>query len=377
MASIGLLLALALEACGCNPVSGLNIDSFNNGHAGQEIAPAEQVLSFYDPVDQTPSQTSYQTPKQTAPSTAASLFAFSTPAPSLRPLPLETKSVPWAIPESVYLIYRSRSPGELAPRQPPLATAFVLSVPAPGRNPDRLIRFLVTARHVVDPRWARCSDGNPSSIDLRLNRRVGGVGYETVPLLTGTAPRFFTPSDPNADLAVIPLDSALIAHLDDYKFLDVPFRLLLSTYEMPLLHLEQPVMTVGLSTLPTEEPASFPVFGAGSLSKMPAEAVGVRCGHSPSQSKAQQTPPKLIHVWFINAGVPPSFSGAPVFTSIARGSGTAETPVLLGVQSVVWPDKGITGITPSPVLGDLIRSVLRQTNGHLDLSSSTTHHLKE
>jgi len=241
------------------------------------------------------------------------------------------------------------------PRRSPLATAFVISVPAPGVDRDGLARFLVTARHVVDPQWARCSDRNPSTIDLRLNRRAGGVGYETVSLQSGTSPRFFTPSDPTADLAVIPLDSGLIANLDEYKFLDVPFRILISAADLPLLRLEQPVMTAGISTVPTEEPASFPVFDAGSLSTMPDEAVAVGCGGT----QLQRPPAKLLHVWFINAGVPPGVSGAPVFTSIARGADAIKTPVLLGVQSIVWSGNGMAGITPSPVLGDLIRSALR------------------
>jgi len=351
LASAGLMIALMLEACGCNPVGGssLTYDPIRYGSTGQEMDSAEEVLSFYDPADHPPP--------------SSSLLPLSEVALGPRPLPVQAKSAPWAIPESVYLIYRSRRLGETAPRQPPLATAFVLSMPSRGgiRGDDsHPIRFLVTARHVVDPRWARCSDRNPDSIDLRLNRRAGGVGYETVSLQTGAAPRFFTPSDPTADLAVIPLDNTLIANLDDYKFLDIPFRVLLSESDAALLHAEQPVMTAGLSTLPV----SFPVFDAGSLSKMPAEAVGVRCGGVSSQAAAgtSQSPAKLLHVWFISASVPGGVSGAPVFTSIARGAEAIETPVLLGVQSVVWPDKGIAGITPSPMLGDLIRSALRQSS---------------
>jgi len=122
-------------------------------------------------------------------------------------------------------------------------------------------------------------------------------------------------------------------------------------------------MTAGISTLPTEEPASFPVFDAGSLSKMPDEAVAVGCGGA----QFQRSPAKLLHVWFINAAVPEGVSGAPVFTSIARDGSTAKTPVLLGVQSIVWSGNGMAGITPSPVLGDLIRSALRATGGRIAL----------
>jgi len=346
------LLAVSIEACGCNPIadSTLASDAFSDRQTGENVASLDQALSFYHPTEQTP------------PPSFSSL-GLNDLSRSLRPIPAQAKSAPWAIPESVYFVYRGRRPGE--PRQPesPLATAFVLAVPITdreGRDSNRLVRFLVTARHVVDPQWARCAGRSPASIDLRLNRRAGGVGYETVSLRTGTGPRFFTPSDPTADLAVIPLNNALIANLDEYKFLDVPFSLLLTASDVPLLNLEQPVMTAGLATLPAGEPPSFPVFSAGSLAKMPLEPVGVHCGEDP----ASQSSAKLLHIWFINASVRQGVSGSPVFATIPRGPYAAKTPVLLGIQSIVWPDRGMAGITPSPILGDLIRSALRQTSLH-------------
>ena len=95
---------------------------------------------------------------------------------------------------------------------------------------------------------------------------------------------------------------------------------------------------------------------------MPAEAVNVQCG------LAQEPMPQVkpIHVWFISAAIPQGASGAPVYAAIARGPGAAKTPVLLGIQSVAWPDQDVAGITPSFVLRDLIQTTLREERVNMD-----------
>ena len=350
LAFAGLVLALSLEVSGCDAVryAGLALGPVNGEHAARDPAQPEQALSFYDPADLS----------GTPPLSLASLPT------GRRSVPAEAKPVPWAIPESVYFLYRGRQTGDdaddLRLHQSPLATAFVLSVPSREHNRD--VRFLVTARHVVDPQWAHCAAHNPDSVDVRLNRWAGGVDYETVSLHTGTVRNFYTPTDTTADIAIIPFGQTLIAHLDIYKFIDVPFRLLPTDADMRLIRADQPVMTARLSTRPSGISGNFPVFDAGSLSKMPAEPVSVQCGIVLNPQIAA----KLLHVWFINAGVPQGVSGAPVYTSIARGPGNAKSPVLLGIQSVAWPDKGVAGITPSPVLGDLVRSALSGSKLNLD-----------
>ena len=351
LASCGLLLALSLEVCGCDPetVSSLAFDPAS--HPLREPVRSDQALAFYDPADP-----------------AMTLASSSLPNPDAftdaKPLPAEARALPWAIPESVYFIYKGHHTGSLSPRQPPVATAFVLSVP--DHNHERYLRFLVTARHVVDPQWAHCSEQNPASIDLRLNRRNGGVGYETVALRSGAVRRYYTPLDSTADIAVIPLDESLIPGLGDYKFIDVPFRLLLTESEMQTVRADQAVMTARPSSQPSGELNNYPVFDGGVLSKMPSETVGVRCGIAQDPESTTRAQTRLLHVWFITAGIPQGVSGAPVYASIARRSGAGDTPVLLGVQSVAWPDKGIAGITTSPALGDLIRSALARSKLDLD-----------
>ena len=265
-----------------------------------------------------------------------------------------SKFVPWPIPESVFLLYENVEGKEGTRRREPSATAFVLSVP--DRNHHTITRFLVTARHVVDPTWAHCSIQNPSSIQVRLNRRSGGVGYENIVLEVRHRRHFFTPSDSTADLAVIPLDKELIPNLESYKFFDTPFRLLPSQSELREIASSQPN---GASDMPRRQlvtaslrsqiPASvgeFPLFDSGILSDITNQPVNIQCGSSGSSPI-----PRPLHVWMIDASLPDGVSGAPVYASIVRGGQVSRTAVLLGIQSITWPDRGVAGITPATVLG--------------------------
>lgn len=343
------LLALSLEVCGCDLARDATVplDSPIGSFAMGRTPPAAERLSFYDPAEAGKEALS-------ASHVGPDLL------PPVRPPLREAKPLPWAIPESVFYVYSGRERGVADPNRQPVATAFVLSVP--DRRHLSFVRFLVVARHVVDPKWADCPGENPASIDLRLNRRAGGIGYETIPLQSGARQRFLTPSDATADVAIIPLDRNLIANLNDYKFLDVPFRLLPTEAEANEFRPEQPVITARIPTWQAGGPGNFPVFDAGSLAEMPTEAVDVQCGGA----LEPQPRAKPLHVWFINAGTPQGASGAPVYTAIARSAGVAKTPVLLGIQSIAWPDVGMVGITPSLVLRELIQTSLREKQANMD-----------
>ena len=350
VAMLVITMAIALEVCGCDLTRPAGAPFHSS--VSSSILPAalvgRQMLSFYDPID---SET-----RLPSPPTSDDLRLLS------RSVLNEAKPSPWAIPESVYFVYRSGQTGSGGFGRQPLATAFVLSVP--GRRQHQFVRLLVTARHVVDPRWARCAETNPSSIDLRLNRRSGGVGYETVLLQSGRQRRFFTPSDSTSDVAVMLLDQVLIPNIEEYKFIDVPFRMLPTDAEVRQFRISQPVITARAEARRTIEMGNYPVFDGGVLAKMPTEAVNVQCGDVLEQHPRT----KPLHLWLINAGAPDGVSGSPVYTAIARGITAEKRPVLLGVQSVAWPDQGLAGITPSSILGELIESALKGRSSGLDFT---------
>jgi hypothetical protein len=398
LAMIGILLAVSLEFCGCNTVRDCalvrqtQIASLPWSELLQECSQcltAAEVATLEDRGQSEAERSAglgladgfvgTRTVEQTL--RGDSDLSFDNPAPlddgAMEPrrlarrrlagavgAPGDAHPVPWAIPESVFFVYHSL-PREDGPAQrTPAATAFVVSVP---EEHGGMVRFLVTARHVVDPQWARCTERDPASINVRFNRRSGGVGYETIPLQSGGARRFFTPTDPAADLAIVPLEQALGPRMEEYKFIDTPFGMLPNTAEGESFRPGLPVVTARLSQDRSDEPDSYPIFDAGTLAAMPATSVEVQCGRPGALGGDPQRRAKSLHVWFIDAGVPRGVSGAPVYTALARGEGGSGVPVLLGVQSVTWPERGVAGITPSAVLAELIQSALRRHDVGMNL----------
>ena len=390
----GLLLASFLQVCGCNPVKncdelrGTQLSAMSWGELLEqcsrclspgELADLEQReqweraqsadgrlpdLPLSDQtVDQAlhsqPSLSFYEPEESTGQHGSGDALDRDRPG-SLATAPMEPETLPWPIPESVYLIYRTTARGDPYAHRRPAAAAFVLSVP--GKVHNHFLRFLVTARHVVDPEWAHCAEKNPASITIRLNRREGGIGYETIPLEAGQLRRFFTSPDSTVDLAIIALDRRLIPDLDIYKIVDLPFSLIPTDSELRSLQQDQPIITAGLLTQPPLGPRIYPVLESGALAKTPSDTINIPCGRpATAQSTAQSTAPSPanpLHLWFIDAAIPQGVSGSPVYTSIARGEDPMDAPVLLGIQSVAWPDRGIAGITPSVVLRSLVQSAL-------------------
>lgn len=236
-------------------------DLFGVGKTIQEILTEDQSLSAYDPAELVKSMS--------APSAGAVGATIQ-----------ESNSGPWVIPQSVLFLYADLPGQNGSVFHVPDATAFVLCVPHRkdgSQNETSFVRFLVTARHVLDPEWAHCSHKNPTSITIRMNKRAGGVGYETIPLEMNHKRRFLTPADDTSDVAVLFLDRRLIPNLDSYKFIDVPFRLMPTAPEVQNLHTGREIMTAGLLPLFPGDQENLPIFRNGVLSNTPAEPVKVSC----------------------------------------------------------------------------------------------------
>lgn len=274
---------------------------------------------------------------------------------------LDKKPGPWVIQDSVEFVF-SESKDEVGNvYRSPDATAFVLSVP--DNHHTKFLRFLVTARHVIDPEWAHCQKPEPAEIVVRFNKQEGGLGYETLTLKKNGRRLFFVPDDDSIDLALVLLTSKAVPNLPTYKFFDIPFRILTTDAEAAALTTNQAVMTAGLlPDFPGEE-KNYPVFKTGVLSSMPAEPIETDCENP--------LDPIAIRVWLISAALIQGTSGAPVFTVVDRGPGAEHSPVVLGVQSMAWPDKGVAGVTPASELVKLVRRAT--TDFDLDFSRGASH----
>lgn len=253
------------------------------------------------------------------------------------------KPIAWPISESVIFLYASAPvDGEAAER---IGTGFVLRLPQESSGNTR---FLVTARHVVDPEWARCGRANPQSLTVRLNRRTGGVSYRTLVLERDHLRQFVTSPDPATDLALIPLSHKEVGDLDDFKLAGIALEALPTESELSSLHEAQEIATVGVAPPELFGLMDFPVSESGMITSLTEGAqVPVRC--------ALESPAKSIRIWLINADVEGRLSGAPVYAAFARGPHHVSTPLLVGIQAVVWPDRGEAGITPVAALFEILK----------------------
>ena len=390
--AVALLLASFLQICGCNPIrtcdqwrrtrlsampfetlleqcshclSGQELTSLRRARESQFANDSESPLLQDATLEENLGELhapSFNTDIEGARS-AASVPVGGGGAWSSDRLLQQAKPIAWPIPESVLFLYAAPPSGPGSdpsgykdpPRQ--IAAAFILSVP---ERRGQTARYLVTARHVVDPEWAHCRSRNPRSITVRFNRLGGGVGYESIPLDTQDGPAFITATDDVTDLALIPISSDTVPRLSDYKLAETPFDKLPSESELATLKKEQQIVTVGVSGPKLAGLVDSPISEPGVISTdVSGSRMGVRC--------TVESPLKPIHIWLVDAAVESAVSGAPIYAALPRAPGNLTTPVLVGIQAVVWPDKGRAGITPVTALRNLIEQARARSEVAINL----------
>jgi len=100
-----------------------------------------------------------------------------------------------------------------------VGTGFLVDIPS-KEDPKQSSVAIVTARHIVDPKWAACSWANPQAIYARVNAKNFKVGQtedgtDIVPLSLVNAGKNVWYASPNdrVDVAVIPVSSTHVEQL--------------------------------------------------------------------------------------------------------------------------------------------------------------------
>lgn len=155
-----------------------------------------------------------------------------------------------AVEKTVGFIFPARNDGE-ANAERPDATGFFIAVPL-KTNPSRGYRFLVTARHVIDPRWTGCAARNPVRIYVRLNLKQPkadgqGVGFVALDLIDDKGQPTYVTGRADDDIAAIRVPAAL--DLKDYEVGELPIGLFARPEEMKNLAISDSIVSAGL--LPT------------------------------------------------------------------------------------------------------------------------------
>jgi|SRR5581483_8989418 len=246
--------------------------------------------------------------------------------------------------KSVVFLYAADAAGNATA---PLGTGFIVQVPLTSQ-PGRFYDLLVTARHMVDPRWAGCT-GGPTKIFLRLNKKnfdpaKDATGTEDLDLAgpISVETTWIVSPDPNVDVAMRVLNGPV---LDKYDVQGVRINDFPTPDEVKKIKAGDDIVSAGLLPGASGKKRNYPIFKFGNVSSIPEELADVHtCGDSP------QT--RFLTLWFVAANLVPGNSGSPIY--FAPGLFRAGRPFLLGVQSSSLLGWDVAGMTPVENVYDMI-----------------------
>jgi hypothetical protein len=237
-----------------------------------------------------------------------------------------------AVQKTVVFLYAATASGDAVDSNHPIGTGFFVEIPLKS-DPKHAYRVLVTARHMVDPTWAKCPTSiNPTAIYARLNKKAydpnsdkTGVDFIRIDLQKDGKPTWVHHKDDDVDAAVVP------AQVDDTVFdtTTVPITFFPTDEEIKSQSIGDLVMSAGLLPGLQGKSRNYPIFKFGQISSIPAEDVETHC--------ANGSPAFSVKVWLIAANLVPGNSGSPIFHVPLGGSGVVlggTRAMLLGVQSI-------------------------------------------
>lgn len=253
--------------------------------------------------------------------------------------------------KSVVFLYAANSVGEVD-KTKPLGTGFVVELPAKDAAAEAR-RAIVTARHIVDPEWAKCGSSNPSEIFARSNKDAAhgdGVSFFSVPLNREGQP--WLRSDNNeVDVAVIPMD-----HIDTRQF-DLAS---IKTSEFPTdaeaktFEIGDQVVSAGLLPDLPGTTKNYPIFKFGRISSIPDEPIETQCN--------ARSPKVSLNLWLVAINLVSGNSGAPFFFMPSSVDANRPRALLLGVQSISFFGAGVAGMTPIKYVSEILAKSFTKTS---------------
>jgi hypothetical protein len=254
----------------------------------------------------------------------------------------------------------------------PLGTGFLIMIPSktqPPTNPrDKMlgVLMLITARHVVDPAWAFCSEPQPDLIYMRVNKKgydatkgKTGIDYLPVPLRDEKGNRIYKirDDDDQVDAAIVGIAPNAF-EMDEYDIEPMQVVLFANPEEIKALKIGNSVISAGLLPGRSGEKRNYPFFKFGEISNIPDEPTWIGCGG--------RVELRLERVWFIAATLVGGNSGSPIFYAppallmtpgLKRG-------VIIGLQSSALDGAAIAGMTP---IEDVFKIIEQQAPPDMDL----------
>jgi hypothetical protein len=238
-----------------------------------------------------------------------------------------------------------------------VGTGFLVQLPSktPGEEPSVAI---VTARHLVDPKWAGCKQANPPVIFARVNtknfqpgktKEDDAVDVIELPLGTATDRHWYANPRDRVDIAVIPVSREEVAQFErnDTRFIPVSDFATAAETENYKVGIGDQIVTAGLvpALLTTER--NYPAFKFGRISNIPAEPIDMMC------TKGDKPLPR--DVWLLAGNFVGGNSGSPVYLLPSTPSAQHRV-MLIGIIAGDIPDVDLGQMVPSEFAFDILKA---------------------
>lgn len=255
----------------------------------------------------------------------------------------------------VVFLYASTNDGE-ANLSRPVGTAFLTRIP--HQHDEGVTVLMVTARHIVDPEWARCpQQRNPEALYARINR-VESNAPERVKMIKLVLtrdghPTWFRHVRDDVDAAVVPI-SFTPSELAELDFRALPAWRLPTEEEIRQLSIGDDIVSAGMLLDLRTMSRNHPVFKFGKIANIPDEDLQTSCDGGP---------PFEVRGWLVGANLVPGNSGSPIFYFPPFGEDSdvvrpgLQRMVLLGVQSSSNIPSAVAYMTPANYVFDIINAM--------------------
>jgi hypothetical protein len=251
-----------------------------------------------------------------------------------------------------------------------VGTGFLVNIPVKD-DPKRSFVAIVTARHIVDPKWEGCTWANPEAIFARVNvknfkvgQKEEGVDDVSLGLVNAGKNVWWASPNDRVDVAVIPVSSTHIEELlhNDVRFIPVADFATKAETENYKVGIGDQIVTAGLVPALLDAQRNYPAFKFGRISNIPEEPINMKC--------TQEDKALPRDVWLLAGNFVGGNSGSPVYLLPPQPS-VVHRVMLIGILAGAIPDVDLGQMVSSEYVFDVIQAHYPTANlyrGHTEHS---------
>jgi hypothetical protein len=263
----------------------------------------------------------------------------------------------------VFLLYpRSDDPSKIS-----VGTGFLLGIPSKA-DPKLSYKFIVTARHVIDPEWAGCPWKNPESLTVRVNTKdyqpgvsVTGVWQDNLSLVLNGHKTWAAHSDDRIDIAIIAVPLEMQNAFDKQDVNTIGSDSFGSSDEMKQVNIGANLISAGLVPGLWSQTRNYPAFKFAKVSYIPDEPLKMQCEGGPAKDRL---------AWLIAGTFVEGNSGSPIFLQpLEFNLGppfkfTGPRPMGVGILSGLLPGADLGEMVPEQYLFEIVEKYMPDADTH-------------